>query len=128
MILLGLIGAAGIQAQQSINLHMSSGFVFIPEGLSPFNNLTNLRLDGRIHGWISDSARRNVVNFSAANNFYVAIFNGFLLVTDGYDNQGLQIPLAGYGSDIIWRFNRDTAAKRVSLELWNANGSNYSAS
>ena len=120
----GLIAAASVCAQQSINLKMPSAVIAVPAA-PPFNSLMSFRLDGRIHNWTIDAARRNIVNFSAANNFHVAIYNGSLFLTDGYDNQSLQIALAGYSSDVIWRFNRDTSVKQVTLEMWNANGSNY---
>lgn len=120
-----ILTSTAVEAAQSITLNGSSQYAhrLLPNS-SPFTGLGAYRFDMRLPLLrLSHGTNQAVIN---NDKFALAVVSGgtVLRMTDfGAGGETTQVSLTGLNADILVRVQRDTANSRLTLEVWNSDGS-----
>jgi hypothetical protein len=90
-----------------------------------FTTVGDIRMEFRLHGFTQPADYYGWMFYFG--NFLVRFLgpSEILNISDNYDNYtSINVDLAGR-SDVVVRFQRDKANTRLSLEVWNADGTGY---
>ncbi len=127
-----LLSAASLFAAQSVVLSPGVTGSYTVPSRAPFTTLGSFRIEFRVHGWSQASETSRLMSVPFFDIRFVA-GSDTIGVTDWVDSftsgQGSLIRLGISGrSDFFVRFQRDTVARRLIMEIWDADGSNYGIS
>ena len=123
-------------SSQSLRLTPSSTFTFHIPDKSPYTPANSFRLETRIHDWVQPAAAQTGTVIDLASVIQVRLmgsnFNAPLAITDWFDNfpagQSNTIYLdIKSRKDFLLRIQRDVQQRALTVEVWNADGTNHQA-
>jgi hypothetical protein len=124
-----LLSTVSVFAAQSVALQPGvTGNYTIPSA-APFTTVGSFRLEFRVHGWSQASAWTRLMSVPyfdvrfAAGTDDLNVHDWLDTFDYGHSN-AISVKITGR-SDFFVRFQRDTAAKKMILEVWNADGGDY---